>query len=317
MFGQTPARCPICSSSRLEIAWHTPHLNVARCSCCGHCVAKHTSCPPQLAEIEYHEQYDQGDYLEALQQTRLRQSERILRLIKEYQPEALRLLDFGCGRGWLLRRARHFGFAHLAGADSSVLAIKTLKENGIEGILIPPMLETPFPSDQLSFQPEVLTVLDVIEHIQPPHLGSVLQSLLQGLKPALKLVVIKAPVSSGLLYKTARFLSALRIFGPVEQLYQVGTFPAHYSYFSRRSIELLAGQVGLGVIHKEFDRDFEPSQLSRRVRSLGWLGPFARIPGAAATFVIDLFGIQDAVVIIARVTTNQGNRMRDSHQCPT
>jgi 2-polyprenyl-3-methyl-5-hydroxy-6-metoxy-1,4-benzoquinol methylase len=49
-------------------------------------------------------------------------------------PDAL--LDVGAGRGWLLERARAAGARHVAGADTSAIAVQGLRDRGIEALLI-------------------------------------------------------------------------------------------------------------------------------------------------------------------------------------
>jgi len=49
-------------------------------------------------------------------------------------PDAL--LDVGAGRGWLLERAPTAGARHVAGADTSEMAVQGLRDRGIEALLI-------------------------------------------------------------------------------------------------------------------------------------------------------------------------------------
>jgi len=77
--------------------------NGSRCAACGHRVALHSSEAPAA---DYHEQYDPGAFLDALRATRIRQARFIVGRIRAAAPDATRLLDYGCGRGWFIDEAR-------------------------------------------------------------------------------------------------------------------------------------------------------------------------------------------------------------------
>jgi Zn ribbon nucleic-acid-binding protein len=142
--------CPACQSEELVADFETPRLEVRRCASCGHRLARH-----ELLRTlqDYHEQYDQGAFVDALRATRVRQAKRILGWIREADPSATRLLDYGCGRGWFLEEAKAAGW-QVTGADSSEMAIRMLRERGIAAA----GLDQPIAS-------EVVTLLDVIEHL--------------------------------------------------------------------------------------------------------------------------------------------------------
>jgi SAM-dependent methyltransferase len=261
-----------------------------------------------LQTVDYHEQYGQGPFVEALRHTRLRQARRILELLKEADPSATSLLDFGCGRGWFLEVARQTGRFRLAGADSSPLATDLLRANGVEGITVPADVVAPFGLGGLSLQPEVLTLLDVVEHFPGPVLRSTLMELVRCLRPSLRLVIIKVPVSNGLLYRIASALSAFGLSAPIEQLYQVGTSPPHESYFSKGSALELLRKCGLELVRMEFDRDFEAASLTARARALKGFPRLARIGGESVALLAAAFGLEDSVILLARPSDGRDKR---------
>jgi SAM-dependent methyltransferase len=265
-----------------------------------------------LQTVDYHEQYGQGAFVEALRHTRLRQARRILELLKETDPSATSLLDFGCGRGWFIEAARQTGRFRLAGADSSPLAVDLLRANGVEGMTVPGDVTAPFSFDRLSFQPEVLTLLDVVEHFPGPVLTSTLMDLVQRLRSGLRLVIIKVPVSNGLLYRIASALSAFGFSAPIEQLYQVGTTPPHESYFSKGSALELLRKCGLELVRVEFDRDFEATSLTARARALKALPRLARISGETIALLVTAFGFEDSVILLARPSDGRDKRSEPS-----
>ena len=298
--------CPICGQP-LRPAGTTARLSIARCARCGHSVAEHRS--DERSDVDYHRQYDEGEFLASLTTTRRRQAKTILDSILAQVPGADALLDFGAGRGWFLEEARALGMARLAGTDTSSDSVDGLRQRGIHGVLIPPPTETGWDLrlGTLPFRPRVLTFLDVIEHFPAERLSLMFKTVVDQLRPDLELVVIKVPVSDGLLYRTADALSRARVFGPREQLYQVGTFPPHYSYFSRRSLAEFLARHGLTRVDAFGLLEFDPTTFGSRVAALR-RAPHAatRLLGATTALVAERT-TQDSYVALARPVAGSGS----------
>jgi 2-polyprenyl-3-methyl-5-hydroxy-6-metoxy-1,4-benzoquinol methylase len=290
--------CAICGAGALLRDFHTPRVCVTYCKHCEHRAADHVWGSPGAPD--YHLQYDQTGFLAALQQTRVRQARRILAMIRGWLPAGGSLLDFGAGRGWFLDAARSAGFEQLAGADSSDLALRLLRERGFEALLAEQGSTGCRELPSASFRPDVLTVLDVLEHLPALEVEPQLRELLRHFRP--RLLVLKVPVSSGLLYRSARALFRVGAGTPLEQLYQVGTHPPHFSYFSRRSLKLLLARMGITLLQEQLDLDFEPADLSRRARALQRLGGAAKALGLLAGTAAEVLGLQDSTIVLARVS---------------
>lgn len=270
------------------------------CAECSHRYAIHTSPPSLHGERDYHDQYDQGEFLSSLEKTRRRQAGILARAIKAAVGPDAGVLDYGSGRGWFLDACREEGFRKLAGADSSTVALRLLQERGIPGILVPlspPRLRSGAPLS-LPFAPEVLTFLDVVEHFPGHLISDSLNTIVREVGDSLRLVVIKIPTSQGLLYRLAETLATIGWSGPVEQLYQVGTSPPHYHYFCPRSMIQLAGSLKLTLYKTMHDLDFEPELLYRRIHATSGL------PKALGVTIGACLGL------LARVT-----RMEDTMIC--
>jgi hypothetical protein len=291
-------RCPICGSTRLARSVRTSRLEVVRCRVCGHRVASHLSQPK--APLDYHDQYDQGGFLASLATTRQRQAAVIIDLIRGRLSEPDGLLDFGAGRGWFLEACRAAGFRSLAGADTSELAVRSLAQRRFAAIaLSPTAADYAVALEQLPFRPRVLTMLDVVEHFRPDQLEGLLGNVLRGLRPELELVVIKVPNAGGLFYRGARLLVRAGIAGPIEQLYQVGTDPPHFNYFTHRSMRRLLESLGLTVLDVKGDREFEPESLGQRARPLAGIPAIGRVAGSTAAGLANLTGWHDAAIYLA------------------
>ena len=287
-------RCPICDFP-LEQRVVSERLAIQRCGSCGHSVASHPELKRQAAD--YHEQYSSEGFLDSLAATRKRQALLILQLIREHWPDIERLLDFGAGRGWFLEAARRAGIHQLAGADSSQLALRAIQEAGFAPVEIPDEVGRADLS-RLGFAPQVVTFLDVLEHFEVPVALGLVRKVLSSLGGTAKMV-IKVPVSDGLLYRLASRFSELGRPALLERLYQVGTSPPHVSYFSRSSLEKFVNLAGLKVVERKYDRDFEPEQLADRA-SLRF--PMSRVlgqmSGRALAMTIQLLSLQDSAIIL-------------------
>jgi hypothetical protein len=293
-----PTRCAICGAGALLRDFHTPRVCVTYCKRCGHRAAEHVW--GSGGAPDYHLQYDQTGFLAALEQTRVRQATRILAMIRGWVPAGGSIVDFGAGRGWFLDAARTAGFEQLAGADSSQLAIRLLRERGFEALLAEQGSAGSRELPSASFRPDVLTVLDVLEHLPAREAEPQLRELVRHFRP--RLLVLKVPISSGLLYRSARALFRVGAGTPLEQLYQVGTDPPHFSYFSRRSLKLLLARMGTTLLQEQLDLDFEPAELSRRARALQRLGGAAKALGKLAGTAAEVLGLQDSTIVLARVS---------------
>jgi len=261
--------CAICSSSRLTPALSSARLAVNVCRECGYAAATHAEDPGLR---DYHAQYDHNLFLPALRATRERQARLIISLIRKNLPDADSLFDYGHGRGWFLSACRASGFKHLGGADSSLMALQWLREHEFSEFSAAPDGAVQAPV----FKPQVLTILDVLEHFEPDNSRYFLENMIASLAPELQLIVIKVPLTDGLLYKIALAMSRVHFFDPIHQLYQVGTSPPHLGYYSVQAMKTFLGQAGLTVVDTIGDCEFEPEYFPDRVAPLRhfpkWVG---------------------------------------------
>ena len=257
--------CWVCAG-RVRAFWTDSALDVVECVSCGHLQAAHRRAADD-ASADYHRGYEQGAFVESLRITRLRQAGRLLDALTSWRAAPRSLFDFGCGRGWLLEVARERGVPLLAGGDVSELALQLLAEHQITGLKLDPV--SPFEKldfQSLGFDPEVITFLDVIEHFS----GDLTQRLaawLERLPSAARVLVFKVPVREGLLFSIAHRARRLGVGGLQRQLFQVGTYPPHYQYFSRRSLARFVSSLGLETLGTLDDLDFEASGLAGRLTS--------------------------------------------------
>lgn len=292
------ATCWVCGSTTGRF-WTNAEFDAVACRGCGHLLATHRR-NPSAEGTDYHLMYEQGDFVAALGATRRRQAARILDALASLPDPPRSLFDFGCGRGFFLEAARQRGGLTLAGGDVSELALAGLAEQGLAAL--PLDAELPFEKldlCQLPFIPEAITFLDVIEHF-PGNLGARLDSFSRRLPRGVRFLVFKVPVRDGLMFSLADLARRAGVEGPALQLFQSGTFPPHYQYFTRRSLDGLVAKLGLSPRAVLDDLDFEPEQLGRRLTSKGrTIQALAAVLGRSLGAAVRITSRADTRVVIA------------------
>lgn len=288
--------CPACLAPGLSGARRvSPRIEIHRCGSCGHRIGIHRACPAAPPDQDIHAQYGQGRFLDALRATRVRQTRLALGIIERHEPEPDALLDYGSGRGWLIEGAREAGYRRLAGADISELAVRWLRESGVAAIRLAPGGSDPGAAlGELPFRPRILSLMDVVEHFAPEEVDVTLASLARALSPELRWILIKAPCSQGLLYRTASVLAGLGQPGFLEKLWQVGSLTPHHHYFSVRSAQALVARMGWKLVESPGDSDFEPEHLLARAGIGGaWPVLLSRAAGLGVMASVQALGLYD------------------------
>ena len=297
--GRGPGPCWVCGHAVGRHLEDT-ELRVSICGSCGHCLAQHLRLRENGLE-DYHLAYDQNAYVGALRGTRHRQAVDIVRKLAELGVTD-RVFDYGSGRGFFLATARKMGLSQLGGADSSPLAVSWLRREGFSAVSIAPSVTglLPLATADLSFAPLAISFLDVIEHFPGDLLGT-FRPWIAGLPSSVRFLVFKAPTHTGVFYRTARFLHLLGLRGPLHQLYQVGSAPPHFQYFSPTSLEKFCTELGLTLAAAWHDVDFEPALLSARVHAMrAFPKELTRWLGCAIAWAARGLKACDTRVVIAR-----------------
>lgn len=269
--------CSICASPQ-NPEFESDDFKVWLCGRCGHREAEHGSIAP--ASDYYEHTPTDEKFVTSLRATRRRQAGALLDRIVPLLEEGDGWVDFGCGRGLFLEEARQRGMKSLGGYETSAISRAWLVERGF------PMAasaagESFWPDwESLPFAPRVVSLFDVLEHFPGMQAEAALRRVRKEL-PDLKWIVLKVPVSNGILFRLA---GAVKKFAPgiYRQLFQVGTFPPHYQYYSRGSLDELVKKTGLVPEFSWDDSDLD--NLFHRIPSLSFL-PGGRL----AAWFIGLF----------------------------
>jgi len=291
--------CPACLERRFDRAEQTPRVQARRCRACGHRVAVFPGPPP--SEQDFLLQDSNDTYTGILKATRTRQARALVAALKREAGAVEGLLDYGCGRGHFLDVAREEGLKPLAGADTSGTSMDALSALGVPGVRIEDPAHPARTVERLPFRPRVVSLLDVVEHIDPPALAGWLTELLDALRPDLGYVLIKVPISGGVLYRTASVLARAGMTAPLDQLYQVGRTPPHVNYFSVRSMRALLQRLRLPLLTIVRDPEFEPSSLKERATFLqAFPQPVATAAGGAAVGLARALRMEDTAAFLCR-----------------
>jgi len=257
--------CWVCGGG-VRPYWADPALVVVECARCRHLHARHT--PTSAAPVvDYHQSYDQDSFLDSLGATRRRQADRILEAVERVSPGRA-LFDFGCGRGWFLDAAVARGYGPVGGGDVSPLAVSMLRDKHIPAVtLAEDALLSGADFSGLGFVPEIISFLDVIEHFEGD-LSERFAGWVRTLPAAVRLIVVKVPVREGIMFSAAAVARRLAWPGLARQLFQVGTPPPHFQYFSRDSLDRFVKAIGLDIVQVIDDLDFEAESLAGRAALL-------------------------------------------------
>lgn len=167
------SRCPLCGSRQLGPLFEIAGQGVDRCSTCSLVLLNPQ--PECMDELLYAEEYYRGtcSRKEGGQENvldpdrverRLESCRGVLDEIEGVLGRKGRMLDLGCGPGFLLKAAQDAGW-RTAGADVSGFAASYARETfGIRDVLTASLEEVEFPNESF----DVVTLQHVIEHFRDP-----------------------------------------------------------------------------------------------------------------------------------------------------
>ena len=192
--------------------------SIYKCSACGF-----MQCSEMTEIIQFYEQLEDSEY-EETRYPRSKQAEKIINDVKKYRSKG-RLLDVGAGSGILVEQAQKMGFDSL-GLEPSKWLSKMAVAHGIN------VKNKVLPIESLSSSMDVVTLIDVIEHVPNPNeiflqIGEVMR------KEAIGVVV--TPDCSSLMAK---------LLGWKWWHYRI----AHIGYFNEKTLRISLKSAGLEPI---------------------------------------------------------------------
>jgi hypothetical protein len=295
----SPRECPACRGTAFIDRQLLPDLRTCTCSSCGLILSVIERSGPVVPEFTL---VDQDGYLRSVGASRRRQAAEILPWLIHHVPPGARLLDVGCSFGFFLQAAHEAGF-RIQGIEPDVQACRYAQTLLGEGIVRHGILDagTTAPASA-----EVITTLDVIEHIPVDEHGSFADTVRTALTPT-GMWVIKVPSTEGLYYKVSSALARVhpRIGASlVRRLWQTRYEYPHLAYFSLRSLSVWVDRYGFRVVGHRYLPEVPAGTIVDRLITDGDIGrtkAYVAAPAVLGATLIDtLRGRSDALVVFAR-----------------
>jgi 2-polyprenyl-3-methyl-5-hydroxy-6-metoxy-1,4-benzoquinol methylase len=245
----TDCLCPLCRSSRCEIAEHAePPYRVVRCSDCD---LVYVDPIPDVGELSLH--YNQDYYAEWISSQRKKRERMWGRRLKsiENQITGGDILDVGCGDGLFLEMAQQNGWGGY-GTDVSAYATGFASKRIGQNVFCGEIWDAGF--NEQSF--DVITLWHVLEHTTSPM--RTLQEVRKVLKPDGLLVLAVPNLNDRLMQAAYRLVK-----GRKPRLFSIGDKEVHLFHFSVRSLKLLLEKTGFTCV--KVGPDFGVVELSKQL----------------------------------------------------
>lgn len=223
------ASCPVCGGrpQRYRHDW------LFRCPDCR---VLSSNLPVAIPDTPGEGVLDEAARAEGLDALRRRNNARILDFLRGLAAGRGRLLDVGCGPGFLLEQGTAAGFA-AEGIEPDANTLIAGQQRGltIRGGLFPVAL-----SDDERF--DVIVFNDVLEHIPP--LEMALQASARHLAEG-GVLCLNCPDKRGLFFRVAAVLDRIGLSDPYDRLWQKGLPSPHVWYFTPDLLRRAAERAGL------------------------------------------------------------------------
>ncbi len=220
---------------------------LAKCQACGFIL-----CTSLNDVLNFYENLEDPGY-EQNRSERGLQAKKILAVVKKYKGSGS-LLDIGAGSGILVEQALKMGFAAKGVEPSKWLQQKALEQKLPVSLGIFPHADLPGPFD-------VITLIDVIEHVSDP--VGLLGDMAKALKPNGIIAVITPDVGA----------LVPKILGFRWWHFRV----AHIGYFNKKTLKLAASKAGLKPLYQGRAKwYFAGDYLLKRINT--YLPKFLRLP---------------------------------------
>ncbi|HUR79667.1 MAG TPA: class I SAM-dependent methyltransferase [Thermoanaerobaculia bacterium] len=280
--------CPACDANQWSSRRVLPRLAIRTCVNCGLL----TSEIDATTSVSYSD-FDDETYDEAIGALRRKQSAGVVRFVRQHVPRG-EWLDLGCGPGYLLAEAAAAGF-RVGGIEPDANAV--LRARALVGAEC--IREGVF-SEAEARPVDVISTLDVLEHIAPAALPGFIEAVRNSLRPD-GAWIIKVPAAEGLYFRIAH---AFRLAGPIERLWQAGYASPHLVYFARTTLVRLLKRHGLEVVASRYVQELPLLSAIPRLMMAGTVSrglAVLALPAVAAVSVIDaLRRKSDSLLVIAR-----------------
>jgi SAM-dependent methyltransferase len=228
----TPVACDLCGG---DLTAHR-HAWIRRCRDCGSLRSDLSVAIPDQAGASALDESLRESGLEAVRSIN---NARLMDAVAERVPTGGRLLDVGCGPGFLLQAARARGLEAI-GLEPDANIVDAAEAHGA------PVRRGYFPQALTPDERfEVIVFNDVLEHI--PALDAALAASAAHLAPG-GVLAVNAPDRRGLFFRTADLADRLGLSAAHDRLWQRGLPSPHIWYLTPRALEIAACRHGLAPV---------------------------------------------------------------------
>jgi len=222
--------CPVCGERRTRPERSLNGYSLMRCRECDFVYVN-----PQPTAEELHAAYADRDaddllqlYAQAMTPARAAELDAVLAKLERLVPTKGKLLDFGCGAGYLVERALARGWA-AHGLEAGKWAKSAAEARGVKTVHVGSLTEGLFPPEHF----DVVAAKQVLEHI--PDLKAELAHLRAALRPG------------GLFYADVPNYRCLSIVCGRDD-FELNTPPQHLNYFTPRTLTRLFKTCGFELV---------------------------------------------------------------------
>jgi len=240
-----PEICPVCSGGNFKIYLEVNDLiKIVMCSQCGLLINRNT----KKGHAGY-ERLDDVAYEQSIGLVRREQAKAIITIVAELQNRQLSekyWLDIGCGTGNLLQEAMCSGY-QVFGVEPDKKAFDQASSLiGPERMHLGLMEDSVLPDNSF----DIISTLDVLEHISPSELINFTRLIYSKLKHG-GIWIIKVPTKDGLFFQLAHLLVRIigsPIYNIIRRLWLIDYEAPHNVYFNIASLSRLLSQQDFSPI---------------------------------------------------------------------
>lgn len=294
-----------CCNQETKKSYRDKLVEIHECVNCRTLMIDHLHIKSKAIEEDYYSNkfYNQRFLEKSLISTRKRQSLKILKIISKLTKKDSQLIDFGFGRGVFLKEAYEFGYQKLIGIESSKKALDNTEKFFKK-------MQVKFNNNKLIFSENIIdednsnekifVAYDVIGLFKISNLNIWLKDILKRFSYP-KYLIIKIPNRNGLLFNLAYFLAKFKITDKfLHQLLQVGSYPPHYFYFSKKGLIDLFSELNYKDIYTLNDLDYEITSFGSRLNAKGIKKLIFNIVIPFLSLIIKLSSSHDSKIIFLR-----------------
>lgn len=292
-------KCAVCDHDQFSETPLLPGLAVVRCQHCGFLVS-HIDGAQRPAEG--FSRTDDARYERAIGLLRQHQAAEVLAMVRPHARAGGDWLDIGCSFGYLLAQVRDAGFG-IFGIEPDDKAFPRAREKlGAAHVQFGTMTDAARPDASA----DVISMLDVLEHIPAAELSGFARMIHRKLRPD-GLWLLKVPATEGLYFTLAhRLLPFARplVAGVIKRLWQSDYRYPHTVYFSRDTLARFLDAHGFDVVQSGYLAEVPSRTVMDRLLLDDTIPRWQALLIAPALYLINAVeatrGKSDALVMVAR-----------------